>query len=74
MKHQKQEGIVQKGALSKAAGALAHGAYGLVREHDKGPRTPLTPFFKSPQGSRLRRCTANFASGDPRKSLISLLQ
>ncbi len=38
-------GDVQKGALSKAAGALARGAYGLVREHDKGPRTPLTPFF-----------------------------
>ncbi|MCH7615444.1 MAG: hypothetical protein IH978_06890 [Nitrospinae bacterium] len=30
-------GDVQKGALSKAAGALARGAYGLVREHDKGP-------------------------------------
>jgi len=41
-------GDVQKGALSKAAGALARGAYGLVREHDKGPRTPLTPFFNIP--------------------------
>jgi len=75
MKHQKQEGIVQKGALSKAAGALARGAYGLVREHDKGPRTPLTPFFnKSPQGIRLRRRMANSASGDPRKPLMSSCQ
>jgi len=38
-------GDVQKGAFSKAAGALARGAYGLVREHDKWPRTPMTPFF-----------------------------
>ncbi len=41
-------GDVQKGALSKAAGALARRAYGLVCEHDKGLRTPLTPFFNIP--------------------------
>jgi len=41
-------GDVQKGVFSKAAGALARGAYGGVREHDKGPRTPLTPFFNIP--------------------------
>ena len=30
---------------SKAAGPLARGAYTGVREHDKGPRTPLADFF-----------------------------
>ena len=60
MKHQKQEGIVQKGALSKAAGALARGAYGLVREHDKGPRTPLTPFFNIPSGKSFETLYGQF--------------
>jgi hypothetical protein len=36
---------VQKGPSSKAAGHLAGGAYEGVREHDKGPRTPLADFF-----------------------------
>jgi hypothetical protein len=36
---------VQKGPSGKAAGALARGAYTGVREHDKGPRTPLADFF-----------------------------
>ena len=40
-----------KKASSKAAGPLARGAYALsVREHDKGPRTPLAGFFNSPLG------------------------
>jgi len=50
---QEQTGNVQKGALSKAAGPFSRGAYGLVREHDKGPRTPLTPFFNIPTGKAL---------------------
>ncbi len=36
---------IQKDSSSKAAGHLARGAYGSVREHDKGPRTPLASFF-----------------------------
>ena len=36
---------VQKGPSSKAAGPLAGGAYKKVREHGKGPRTPLAAFF-----------------------------
>jgi hypothetical protein len=39
---------VQKGASSKTAGHLARGAYTAVREHDKGPRTQLVPFFNIP--------------------------
>jgi len=36
---------VQKGPSSKAAGALARGAYTGVREHDKGSSTQLADFF-----------------------------
>jgi len=36
---------VEKSPSSKAAGSLASGAYSLVREHDKGPRTLLADFF-----------------------------
>ena len=38
-------GSVQKRPSSKAAATLARGAYALVREHDKGARTPLVAFF-----------------------------
>ena len=41
-------GSVQKGLSSKAAATLASGAYRLVREHDKGARTPLASFFNTP--------------------------
>ena len=43
---------VQKGPSSKAGGALARGAYTGVREHDKGPRTPLADFFNILLGTR----------------------
>jgi hypothetical protein len=39
---------VQKGLSSKATATLASGAYRLVREHDKGARTPLAAFFNTP--------------------------
>ena len=38
---------VQKGPSSKAAGALASGAYEGIREHDKGLRTQLADFFNT---------------------------
>ena len=48
MKYQEVIGDVQKGDPSKATGPLAGGAYTVVREHDKGTRTPLGPFFNIP--------------------------
>ncbi len=47
--HRQQD--VQKGPSSKAAGALAGGAYEGVREHDKGPRTQLADFFNTLLGN-----------------------
>jgi len=39
------KGAVHKGPSSKAATAWTSGAYGGVREHGPGVRTPLAEFF-----------------------------
>jgi len=47
MKPQEQQGMFKK-VRSARPQALWRAERTGVREHDKGPRTPLTPFFNIP--------------------------
>ena len=58
--------------VSKAAGALARAAYRFVREHGKGPRTPLTDvliilFRVPPPPPRIRRLRNSLRSNSLRQ-------
>lgn len=40
--------MFKKAGPARPQAPLARGAYDTVREHDKGPRTPLVDFFNPP--------------------------
>jgi hypothetical protein len=57
------KGAVQKGSSSKAAAAWTSGAYGGVREHGQGARTPLADFFNSPHYEEQLTMIGGLSSG-----------
>jgi hypothetical protein len=56
-------GAVQKDPSSKAATAGTSGAYGGVREHGTGVRTPLAGFFNSPHYEEQLTMIGGLSSG-----------
>jgi len=62
--------------VRKAAGTLARAAYALVREHDKGPRTPMTdvliiPFRVPPPLTRIKMARNSLRSNSLAKEADS---
>jgi len=53
-KTQEREGMFKKASSARPQAPLARGAYDTVREHDKGPRTPLADFFNTPSSSETK--------------------